>query len=296
MDVPPSPAPDTEGQSTERRIWPSLVVCAVLLPAAIAASTGGLLVALAIYGGFETIMVEDALLARVAEIMQEPLGLLLVVLPGQAVFLAAAVIPAIMSPVPIATRLGLRRPRIPLWSIPILMVATLAVGLVNLLTLRLLGNDAGQQIEMLSAVFRDAPPAGFACALIVLSVVPGLVEELLFRGYLLGGFLRRWPPVVAVAFTSVFFAAVHLDPQHALLVLPLGVWLGVMTWRTGSIVPAVLCHLFNNLYGMIATRFTDPEAILAANATLTTIDLVIVVTSGVAFVVSIVVLVGFRRP
>lgn len=74
-----------------------------------------------------------------------------------------------------------------------------------------------------------------------------LVEEVVFRGavlrVLLGAFSRHW---AAIAVSAAIFALVHLNPAqmpHAFLV---GLLLGWMYYRTGSILPGVALHWVNN--------------------------------------------------
>jgi membrane protease YdiL (CAAX protease family) len=88
-------------------------------------------------------------------------------------------------------------------------------------------------------------------------VVPGIVEELLFRGYLQSRLLQRWPPLLAVGASALIFSAAHLDPIHVLGVIPLGVWLGTVAWRAGSVWPAILCHAVNNAVAVAAVAVQD---------------------------------------
>lgn len=88
-------------------------------------------------------------------------------------------------------------------------------------------------------------PARILFSVVVVLVGP-LLEELVFRGFLwrlLGGGDR---PVFALVFTSLLFAAWHLDPIQSVGVLPLAVFLGVLRWRTGSLWAPVVVHVANN--------------------------------------------------
>ena len=38
----------------------------------------------------------------------------------------------------------------------------------------------------------------------------------------------------------------HIDPRQMAYVFPVGLWLGVVAWRTGSVWPGILCHAFLN--------------------------------------------------
>ena len=81
---------------------------------------------------------------------------------------------------------------------------------------------------------------------ILLSVIPGIVEELTFRGALLHGLRRRFSPVVLCLVVGGIFGFFHFQifriPSTALL----GVILSAVTVLTGSIFPAILWHTINN--------------------------------------------------
>ena len=42
----------------------------------------------------------------------------------------------------------------------------------------------------------------------------------------------------------------------------MGIWLGIVAWRANSIVPAVLCHAFNNAIGIVIVQsaMNDPQS------------------------------------
>jgi uncharacterized protein len=83
---------------------------------------------------------------------------------------------------------------------------------------------------------------------IILSVIPALVEETLFRGYMQRRFLERWSPVVAIGFSTVLFAVMHMDSlQHIVAVVPLGVVTGLLAYRTNSVKPGMLVHGLHNV-------------------------------------------------
>jgi membrane protease YdiL (CAAX protease family) len=90
-----------------------------------------------------------------------------------------------------------------------------------------------------------AQPIGY----ISIGIVAPLAEEMVFRGAilrkLLGRFGEKWH-WVAILISAVIFGAVHGNiPQfvHAALI---GLLLGWMYYRTGSILPGVLLHWVNN--------------------------------------------------
>jgi membrane protease YdiL (CAAX protease family) len=90
---------------------------------------------------------------------------------------------------------------------------------------------------------------------LVASVLAPIAEEIAFRGYLLSALRTRFPPGAAIVASSVLFASMHLDPVRFPAVLFLGLFLGWLAWRSGSIWPAVAAHAVNNGLGsLMASR------------------------------------------
>jgi hypothetical protein len=107
----------------------------------------------------------------------------------------------------------------------------------------------------------------------VVSLLPPLCEELAFRGGLQSALAGRRSPARAIGLSALAFAAFHLDPVRLPGVLLLGLGFGWLTWRTGSIWPAVLAHVVNNGAGVLglllvprAERRAPAEALALADA------------------------------
>ncbi len=89
-------------------------------------------------------------------------------------------------------------------------------------------------------------------------LVAPLLEELVFRGFLQGQLEAGYRDATkAVLISAVVFTVLHLNPWWALQIYLLGVVLGYLAWRTGSIWPPFLVHATNN---GLATWFANgPE-------------------------------------
>lgn len=97
--------------------------------------------------------------------------------------------------------------------------------------------------------------AGFA-PLLWLAIVLGapLAEEIFFRGFLFKGFESSpLGGIGAVLLTALSWAIIHLqyDPYDIGAIFLLGILLGVFRWKTGSILPALLMHVLQNLVATI---------------------------------------------
>ncbi|MBR5686570.1 MAG: CPBP family intramembrane metalloprotease [Prevotella sp.] len=81
-----------------------------------------------------------------------------------------------------------------------------------------------------------------------------LVEEVVFRGAILRALLQSYRPWIAIVVSALFFAAAHFNlaqMPHALL---MGILLGWMYWRTGSIIPGILLHWVNNTVAYVLSN------------------------------------------
>jgi membrane protease YdiL (CAAX protease family) len=90
--------------------------------------------------------------------------------------------------------------------------------------------------------------------LLAIGLLPALAEELVFRGVLVRSLAGRLPALVAIAISSAVFAIYHLQLAQMLTTFLLGLALGFMTLRARSVVPAMICHLFNNTIVIVVSR------------------------------------------
>ena len=89
-----------------------------------------------------------------------------------------------------------------------------------------------------------------AYAAIVLGLMVGFVEELMFRGLLQASLERLLPPWQAIGATSVIFGLMHvgwMNPLEVLLAYGAGIVFGYLAKATGSLVAPMLAHGFGNL-------------------------------------------------
>ena len=86
--------------------------------------------------------------------------------------------------------------------------------------------------------------------LFLTAITPAVCEELLFRGFVLSGLRRlgQWP---AILFSSLLFGLLHPSIYQFVPTFLLGVLLGWLVWKSGSVFCGMIVHALSN--GMIAT-------------------------------------------
>ncbi len=88
--------------------------------------------------------------------------------------------------------------------------------------------------------------------LLFVAVLPGICEEIAFRGLLLYGLRRRLRPVALCVTVGLVFGLFHFTLFRIASTAFLGMLLAAVTLLTGSIFPAMLWHAINNGLGVIA--------------------------------------------
>jgi ABC-2 type transport system permease protein/sodium transport system permease protein len=95
---------------------------------------------------------------------------------------------------------------------------------------------------------RGAPIA----TLLALAVAPAIVEEMFFRGYLFNALSASARPRGVIAISAIMFGAFHLLVGETFAIerlLPstlMGLVLGWVRWRSGSVFPGMLLHAAHN--------------------------------------------------
>ena len=97
----------------------------------------------------------------------------------------------------------------------------------------------------------------FWSSFLLVAIFAPIFEEWLCRGMVLRGLLTKMKPCWAIVVSALFFALIHLNPWQALNAFIIGVVMGVVYYRTGSLLLTMLIHFVNNGSAVIVTQFTD---------------------------------------
>ena len=77
-------------------------------------------------------------------------------------------------------------------------------------------------------------------------IIAPVVEELIFRGVIMSGFIRNYRPFYAIFYSALLFALFHLNPWQFPAAFLLGLVLGWVRIRTGSILACISGHAIHN--------------------------------------------------
>ncbi len=108
--------------------------------------------------------------------------------------------------------------------------------------------------RMLEQFAKDILPSGMPLWQLILfvAVVPGICEEISFRGLLLYGLRRRFRPVTLALVVGLIFGLFHVTLFRIVPTAFLGIALTALALLTGSIFPCIAVHIGNNALAAIA--------------------------------------------
>jgi membrane protease YdiL (CAAX protease family) len=241
---------DDPGRPNWRRDGPrfALVTWLIATIAMVATSIGTALVVSLVAVGRAALDGEQSG-ERLGEIAQEALDsssmYWTLVISSQIVLLTVALLACRVLRKPMGERLGLVATSLNPVQQAVLLAATvvpfsLGVGAAWLVSSVIRSSNA--ESLGLQRMWYEGSRIESASWILLIALLPGFVEEVFYRGFLLRGFVLRWRPGTSILATSVLFAVVHGDVAWALAIFPLGLWLGWVAWRTGSVMMTFLMH------------------------------------------------------
>jgi len=243
------------------RVWPSIAVGigALGMAAVVSNLTLYVLVSPELETGQQ--FGRETIDAWMRQNMATPAGFFKMVLPIHLTMALLALIAAARSRTSLVKRLGLVRANVRPAHYPVLMLSSLGAAAISG-WLFLAHISPGEDELALARAFTQLGGLSGAVIAAYTATVATFAEELVFRGFVLRGLLRRWRPLFAIGSSAVLFALIHPSPFFMLHALPIGVWIGVIVWRSNSILPALACHSFLNVALAILNRWY-PEPTVA---------------------------------
>lgn len=106
--------------------------------------------------------------------------------------------------------------------------------------------------ETIKEIYRKMISEPFWTTISVAIAAP-LIEEFLLRGVMLRGMLQHISPHKAILWSAFFFAFIHMNMSQAIGAFVLGIFMGWVYYKTGSLWLTILVHFINN---GLSTLFT----------------------------------------
>ena len=97
----------------------------------------------------------------------------------------------------------------------------------------------------------------FWSSFLVTAIFAPIFEEWMCRGVVLRGLLTKMKPGWAIVISALFFALIHMNPWQALNAFIIGLIMGYVYYKTGSLLLTMLIHFINNGTAVVLSQFSD---------------------------------------
>jgi membrane protease YdiL (CAAX protease family) len=90
---------------------------------------------------------------------------------------------------------------------------------------------------------------------ITIVIAAPIFEELIFRGVILDGLLKKYSPKKAILYSAFLFGFIHLNPWQFIAGMLLGMLAGWVYYKTNNLLLCILIHFVNNCISFVMSIF-----------------------------------------
>lgn len=125
--------------------------------------------------------------------------------------------------------------------VPVILL-TLGVQLLESGAIALLNVDLGRYEELSQLILQADLPVVIVCVVLI----PGVVEELIFRDIIQPATTWTLGPIAGIAYTAILFGLVHIIAVQVFAATLFGVVFGYLRYRCRSVYPSIFAHMTAN--------------------------------------------------
>ncbi len=96
---------------------------------------------------------------------------------------------------------------------------------------------------------------GFLGAVFKVAILAPIIEETLFRGIIMHGFMRNYKNWYSIVISALMFSIYHLNPWQMPYTFFLGLLLGWLMVRSQSLTLCIIAHSLNNLIVLLSITY-----------------------------------------
>ncbi len=106
-----------------------------------------------------------------------------------------------------------------------------------------------------ASLFAIGTPWQAVLVFVAVAITPAVCEEALFRGWLMGTLRRKLALAPAIVVQAVLFALFHMSPLSIVALAFVGLYLGWLFERTGTLYAPMTAHCLYNATAILAVNF-----------------------------------------
>ena len=101
----------------------------------------------------------------------------------------------------------------------------------------------------------DEAGGSIIVTIVLVGILGPIAEEIFFRGFVLPGLIKRFGVGRSLLISSLVFGLFHIDPGAIVPTFALGLALGWVYLKTGSIWPAIFAHGLHNTVAVLVAKY-----------------------------------------
>ena len=101
----------------------------------------------------------------------------------------------------------------------------------------------------------DEAGGSIIVTIVLVGILGPIAEEIFFRGYVLPGLVKKFGVGWSLLISSLVFGLFHIDPGAIVPTFALGLALGWVYLKTGSIWPAMFAHGLHNTVAVLIAKY-----------------------------------------
>jgi sodium transport system permease protein len=179
----------------------------------------------------------------------------MVLMPQIGLILAPALLMATMLTKSLRTGLRIRMPHWTALPLAVLLAVSLHPAYIMLAEwVSYMYPVSDQAVAAMKPFGEQIALAPWMTVIFLMAFVPSVCEELAFRGFIFGGLVRERGQLRAVVVTALLFGISHGVLQQSITATMIGLLLGWIALRTGSVLPGILIHFTVNALSVSLDR------------------------------------------
>ncbi|MBU3193679.1 CPBP family intramembrane glutamic endopeptidase [Clostridium algidicarnis] len=143
-----------------------------------------------------------------------------------------------------------------------ILLLTISFRLITLVSFNPIMNYLASKSKMLHYIKEIASQTNPYLLVLEITLIGPIIEEILFRGIILNGLLKKYSPAKAILFSSLLFSLIHGNLPQMFNALFFGILLGLIYIKTKSLYAVIFTHIIANTLSIILSALEEYMPIL----------------------------------
>lgn len=156
-----------------------------------------------------------------------------------------------------------------------ILLLTISFRLITLVSFNPIMNYLASKSKMLHYIKEIASQTNPYLLVLEITLIGPIIEEILFRGIILNGLLKKYTPAKAILFSSLLFSLIHGNLPQMFNALFFGILLGLIYIKTKSLYAVIFTHIIANTLSIILSVLEEYMPILGNPLFLTLLGLLL---------------------